>query len=683
MERSTADTAHGCGMNRSGLYSLRHALVGVAITVASCSWFDSHALPPGDGDEEADAANDGPADVDVDADADAPFDGDAAQDTDMDVSDLDVEEDLAPESVFTPLGLPPGGDFTGLAVVPNRTEILYALAAYQRIFRTNDGASTWTECAPYIPNVFTVAPAADPPGDVYIGSENGVLASHDGCASWVGTGLSLETRVLHILEDGHVLAGTEQGLRLYDGVSWSSLASTLEGYYVMDISASADGDTLFAGAWGNGMARSSDGGSSWESCNSGLMSLDVHHVAAAPSAPQRVYAYTEAGLERSTNGGDTWSRVQSDGGWALAVDPVDDDFVVIYQWNHLRASRDGGVTFGGGDRRSANMSMASVEDLLFGPSEEGLLYAATGRGVFRLDDMATWNWTETDVGLSAWSIWDLAAAPETGALYLATPTGVLRSMDGGASWSIEIEGFPTGLYTAASYTVAVDVDASDPDLVAAGGQFVMLSADGGSTFSVALDPGEEDYWWVETVEVSGARLYVGTPTRFHYSPDSGVSWFPHLIGGAQREVFDLLIYEESPPLVLAATDTGVFSTTDHGESFETLSDGLSSLEVYALARLAGGRLFAATPDGVFSAAAPGETWDRRSPAECGADDVMVHDGAVFAACSEGVYRSDDEGLTWSELPGLGGMWPFCMTVDGEGRLLVGTWGYGLHAAPLL
>jgi photosystem II stability/assembly factor-like uncharacterized protein len=652
---------------------------------ASCSWFDSHAVEPSDTDAEIDMPDDGV--LDSETDPDLPLDGDIPQepDTDADANDADIadiEEDVAPESVFSPLGLPPGGDFITLALVPARSDTLYALAAYQRIFRSSDGASTWTECTGSEPDVYTVAPTADPPGDIFIGGEYGVLVSHDGCASWVGTGLALETYALHILADGDVLAGTEQGLRRFDGSSWSTLISTLEGYYVMSLSGSADGDVVFAGAYGNGMARSSDGGSSWESCNSGLASLDVHHVAVAQGDPWRVYTYTEAGLERSNDGGDTWSRIRDDGGWALAADPFDADFVVFYQWNHLLESWDGGDTFGWRDRRSDNMSLASIEDLLFDASTEGLLYAATGRGVFRLDDMSTWNWTERDAGLSAWSIWDVAAAPVTGTLYLATPTGVLRSTNDGASWSIEITGFPTGLYSASSYTVSVSTDEADPDILAAGGQFVMLSTDGGSTFDLVFDPDEEDYWWVETVEVSGSRLYAGTPTRFHYSPDSGSSWFPHLVGGEEREVYDILLYEDDPPLVVVATDTGIFSTQDNGDSFEAFSDGLSSQEVYALARLPGGRLFAGTPDGVFSASAPGERWERRSPEACWADDVMVHDSSIFAACDEGVFWSGDEGLTWNEIPDLAGKWPICMCVDGGGNLLVGTWGFGLHAAPL-
>jgi len=101
-----------------------------------------------------------------------------------------------------------------------------------------------------------------------------------------------------------------------------------------------------------------------------------------------------------------------------------------------------------------------------------------------------------------------------------------------------------------------------------------------------------------------------------------------------------------------------------------------------VARLPGGRIFAGTPDGVFSAAAPGGTFERRSPAECWADSLLAEGDAVFVACDEGVFRSGDEGLTWNELPGMAGRWPTSLGVDGNGNLLVGTWGFGLHAAPL-
>jgi len=62
--------------------------------------------------------------------------------------------------------------------------------------------------------------------------------------------------------------------------------------------------------------------------------------------------------------------------------------------------------------------------------------------------------------------------------------------------------------------------------------------------------------------------------------------------------------------------------------------------------------------------------------------VMVNASSVFAACYEGIFWSGDEGLTWNELPGMANLWPVSLGADDGGNLLVGTWGFGLHPAPL-
>ena len=85
--------------------------------------------------------------------------------------------------------------------------------------------------------------------------------------------------------------------------------------------------TVYAGAHGGGVFKSTNGGSSWTAINSGLPDTSVYSLVIAPSSPQTVYAGTNGGgVFKSTNGGSSWTAInsglpQTTFVWSLAIDP--------------------------------------------------------------------------------------------------------------------------------------------------------------------------------------------------------------------------------------------------------------------------------------------------------------------------------------------------------------------------
>ena len=71
-------------------------------------------------------------------------------------------------------------------------------------------------------------------------------------------------------------------------------------------------DTLYAGVYGGGVWKSTNGGASWRAVNTGLTDTFVSALAIDPDTPTTLYAGTGyGGVFKSTNGGGDWSGLNT------------------------------------------------------------------------------------------------------------------------------------------------------------------------------------------------------------------------------------------------------------------------------------------------------------------------------------------------------------------------------------
>jgi photosystem II stability/assembly factor-like uncharacterized protein len=216
----------------------------------------------------------------------------------------------------------------------------------------------------------------------------------------------------------------------------------------------------------------------------------------------------------------------------------------------------------------------------------------------------------------------LAADPrDPRVLYLGTADGVLyRSADAGQSWQRLSPGFP-------KRGVSLDDLEVDPDgvvyvaywEVTGQGGGVARSADGGRTFKV-----------LEGIEGEGVRAFAIAPS--------------------------------DPRVLVAGTLSGVFRSTDAGESWQPISPA-GHPEIRNLDSVA---IDPATPDVVYvgtwhlpwKTSDGGRTWSPIHEGMVNDSDVMtlnvdVRDRRlVYATACTGIYRSGDSGLRWSKIRGI-------------------------------
>lgn len=117
--------------------------------------------------------------------------------------------------------------------------------------------------------------------------------------------------------------------------------------------------TIILCSGGGGLWRTDDAGKSWSPLTDALPVLALGALARAPSAPNVLYAGTGEGdnlsplgqgLYRSSDGGSSWSHVPSGvltgtGIYDIVVDPTDALHLWVAAMNGLFESRDGGGTF--------------------------------------------------------------------------------------------------------------------------------------------------------------------------------------------------------------------------------------------------------------------------------------------------------------------------------------------------
>ena len=303
-------------------------------------------------------------------------------------------------------------------------------------------------------------------------------------------------------------------------------------------------DTLYAGTQYGGVYKSTDGGDHWSATNTGLDTKAwIIGLAIDPLSPTTLFADTRFdGMFKTTDGGDHWLPLENtEVRWPVVFDPQTPGTVYAASTGVLR-STDGGATWTAAD--NGLPEHPGVEVLAIDPQTPTTLYAGTEQqGVYKSTD-AGGSWFAANNGLTSVAIWALAIDPQTPTTLYASGCceGMLfKSVDGGANWFSADNGF---------------------SLV--------------RVLSLAIDP------------QTPSTLYAGSDDSFegpvgtvYKSTDAGGTWTQVHSGPAMRA---LVIDPSNPSTIYAATlPAGVLRSTDSGEHWNDLNQGLVNTEVTSLA----------------------------------------------------------------------------------------------------
>ncbi len=303
-------------------------------------------------------------------------------------------------------------------------------------------------------HAWAFAPQPGPFSVVYCGNDGGIFTATGGTAFAPLNAGGLQTALFYNLDvKNDATASVTLGALQDNGIvtnappaifpAWTAGAGG-DGFDVAfdgQITANAYGrsNSTILGSTNNGNSYSSIT-PSWSAAES---TVYLAAVATDPSTPGGVYASSNQNLYQSTNGGTSWRKV-SIPGTANEVDvaTTNKNNVVVAVGGQVLASTNALGAFTLTDI-TRNLPGQFVARVAFDPNDPGTIYAVLGGfsgfpggHVFRTTLAATaWSDISPPIDLPFNAI-ALDGSGVTTVLYAGTDFGVLRSVDGGANWSV-------------------------------------------------------------------------------------------------------------------------------------------------------------------------------------------------------------------------------------------------------
>ena len=320
------------------------------------------------------------------------------------------------------------------------------------VFKTTDGGRSWNAASSGIKEIPVRNLAIDPQhsGTLYAANGGKVLKTTDAGAHWIAGTLDAWKVAIDPQDPSTVFALVNdefsgQPAKSADGgASWSRLNLPLESNdFATDLAIDPqDSGVVYAGTASGGVFKSADGGESWSLANSGLPQDYVGVLAISGGEATTVYASTADcddsgclgdGIFKSTDGGSSWTAANSGlpGGAvsSIAIDAQNPATLYIgLSWGQ-NINRTG--VFKSIDRGASwkQLSPGLPEGTYFGslaidPRDSSTVYLGTGRGVFRSTDGGE-NWSVVNSGLPGISVSSLAIDPQDpNSVYAGTEAGL-------------------------------------------------------------------------------------------------------------------------------------------------------------------------------------------------------------------------------------------------------------------
>jgi len=523
---------------------------------------------------------------------------------------------------------------TALALDPTTPTTAYAGTRGGGVFKTTDGAATWTAVTNGLGNLtvsaLAVAPSAG--GTLLAATDGGVFRTTDGGGAWAASSTGLSS----LLVRGVAFSGSQAG-------------------------------TAYAGTeGGDGMFKSIDGGRTWSAINVGLPSATVWAVAADPSRADVVLAGLDGGLYRSMDGGTSWTRVQTGNVRAIAFDTT----AMATAYAGLQNQ---GVfkSVNGTDWSNVSTGLnTSVSSLAIHPQTPTILYAGTDAGVYRTIDGAN-SWMAAQGGMTDRKTRSLVI-DTAGRLIAGTEggQGTYRSLDG-MMWTVA----NTGLANVSVQALAVHAS-SPTNLYAGTDSGVWKSINAGSTWGNVLAQGlvvralAIDPMSPASVFAGGARTTTSGPTLYH-TEDGARSWSSYSSVQSIPVTSILLLSMPMGQVFLATEGSGLMTGNSAANSFSGVSIGDSFIHALAADPSSPMTLYAGTRNSpyLYKSINGGNTWLRFAdglPMQA-VNALVAHPlnpGTVYAATGAGVYRTVDGGIAWTaQSSGIGSVQVDCLVMD--------------------
>jgi photosystem II stability/assembly factor-like uncharacterized protein len=567
---------------------------------------------------------------------------------------------LAAQARWSAIG-PMGGDARAFAAVPGEPHHLYLGATNSWLYESLNGGTSWHRLSKLDPaddlvlDHIVVDPAN--PATVYaaawkLGQPGGGLwVSRDGGRSWSAVeglrGQSIRALAQAPSNPRIMIAGTLEGVfRSADaGSSWTQISppGSQEIHEVESLAIDpADPDVIYAGTW-HLPWKTTDGGQNWHSIKQGVIDdSDVFSIIIDPAEPKIVYASACSGIYKSEDAAELFKKIEGIPLTArrtrvLKQDPANRDVVYAGTTEGLYKTVDGGKHF----ERMTGPDVI-VNDVFVDPGDSNHVLVATDRGGVLLSGDAGTSFVAANEGFSGRKVEALLVEPPAvgptapaarifaGVVNDKSYGGVFVSNDGSAHWEQISEGLEgRDVFALAESPEGTIVAGTNHGIFA-----LEIKKDAGDT------PG---FHWSSRSTIQ--NTLVKTATETHNGKRINIE---KQVKDTRREMDGRVrALDLSGEAWLAATPGGVYTSKDHGESWQ--GGPVMGVGDYLAVAAHGAQLTAGRKDGVVLSTDGGESW---RPMGIPAMLTRIHsivfsaDGTLWLGAREGVYFTHDLGKTW-------------------------------------
>ncbi len=624
-----------------------------------------------------------------------------------------------------------GARVNALLVHPTNTDIMYLGYSGGGIFKTTDNGQTWNpifDDQPYLA-IGDMAFHPNDPETIFVGTGdpsitgfpfigNGIYKTTDGGSTWTNIGLSetyiVSKIIIHPSNPNIIYAGT-MGLP-YERTNDRGLYKTTDGGQTWDkvlfidnqtgiidlVIHPTDPDILFAGIWtrirnnqestltsfGHKVYRTIDGGANWQPLANGLPIGNGGRISLSQSQqnPNTFFAcftstsHQFSGLYKTTDNGEVWTEIANENtafvntcmfgfGWYLGrlrVNPNNEDEMFVLGVP-LVSSIDGGVTWGEAAPNNVHVDNHSIAF----PSDGSVVLGNDGGAYRRLPGVSNWQDIENIPATQVYRVGYNPFKPDT--YYGGFQDNGTQSGNSGTinNW-IQIRG-ADGFQTAFNPDDSLNFYAESQN----GGIGVTNNGVNFSNGTSGIIGSERRNWDMQyfisphesnTLYTGTFRVYKTTSRASDWDPIS-----PDLTDGIvfAPQFHTISTLDESPlsqgRIYVGTTDANVWRTTDDGDNWEEIKEGLPERYVTSIkaspifeetvyTTLSGYRDNENTPY-VFRSENGGDTWENIAGdlPPVAINDIIIlpghQDSVLIIANDAGVYASLNSAENWERLGG--------------------------------
>ena len=416
---------------------------------------------------------------------------------------------------------------------------------------------------------------------------------------------------------------------------WFPLNAILRGVEAIDV------NTMIAVGEMGTVLKTTDGGTIWEVQQSGVTTA-LNKVAFI-EGDVGVAVGDEGTIIRTTNGGRTWTPLSSSVTSSLqgVVYAGENTFVVAGLLGVILRSVDGGLTW---TARTSGTTQG-LHGVFFTSPDTGIVVGDAGTILLTIDGGITW--TAQTIGTSE----DLRGCVfhDASRGVVVGNSGVIgRTTDGGTTWTLQ----PSGV----SGTLRTVSFASDDTLITVGGDFgqfgipgppiILRSTDGGVSWTEVIQSAASYLLAAVSFGRPGSGTAVGAAGEVIRTTDFGLTW-TRQAGGTVESLWGVSFINTD--IGLATAENFVYRTTNGGQSWTRHSGPTGQLLDVSLVNSSIGFVPAyAYGSGVYKTTDGGQTWSVSLGGDWfnGISFVDENTGTALDSFYGAIYGTTDGGQTW-------------------------------------